>query len=106
MEPFSLVAFALGAAFGGIIGNRADEVFCQVMSTVTERLWRGEAPVNHDLQRAVRKAYLQATLAVCEACLKALGGLSRWRRGLHSVRKTLLWLIICEDDSRRVRIYA
>jgi len=35
MEPFSLVAFALGAAMGGIIGNRADDVFCQVMSTVT-----------------------------------------------------------------------
>lgn len=64
MDPFSLVAFALGAAVGGIIGNRADDVFCQVMGTVTERLRRGGPPLNHDLQRAVRKAYLQATLAV------------------------------------------
>lgn len=34
------------------------------MGTVTERLRRGGPPLNHDLQRAVRKAYLQATLAV------------------------------------------
>jgi hypothetical protein len=84
VDPFSLVAFSLGAAIGGIIGNRSDDVFCQVVGTVTERLRRGEPPVNHDLQRAVRKAYLQGTLAVCEALLKELGAApGRWGRNLE-----------------------
>lgn len=53
------------------------------MSAVTKRLRRGGPPVNHDLQRAVRKAYLQATLAVCQALLKELGAApSRWGRDL------------------------
>ncbi len=73
MDPFSLVVFAFGAAVGGIIGNRADHSFCQVMATFIERLRRGGRPVNHDLQRSVRRAHLQATLAVCEALLKELG---------------------------------
>jgi len=84
MDPFSLIAFVIGAAVGGVIGNRADDRFCQVMGPVTDRLLRGGPPVNHDLQRAVRKAYLQATLVVCEACLKALGvAPSAWRRDVR-----------------------
>lgn len=73
MEPFSLVTFALGAAIGSIVGNRADNVFLQIMGTVTDRLRHGGSHVNHDLQRAVRKAYLQATLVVCVEYLKAIG---------------------------------
>jgi len=86
MDPFGLVAFALGAAVGGIIGNRADDTFCRVMNMVIERLRRGGRPVNHDLQRAVRKAYLQATLAVCEAMLKELGAAPSWWRRDPRVR--------------------
>jgi hypothetical protein len=44
MGPFGLVAFALGAAVGGIIGNRADDTFCRVMNMVIERLRRAEGP--------------------------------------------------------------
>ena len=86
MDPFGLVAFALGAAVGGIIGNRADDTFCRVMNMVIERLRRGGRPVNHDLQRAVRKAYLQAMLAVCEAMLKELGAAPSWWRRDPRVR--------------------
>jgi len=84
MDPFSLIVFTLGAAVGGVIGNRADDGFCQVMRTVFERLRLGGKPVNHDLQKSVRKAYLQATLGVCEACLKELGvAPSAWPRNLR-----------------------
>ncbi|MCS7064775.1 MAG: hypothetical protein NZL85_00725, partial [Fimbriimonadales bacterium] len=71
MEPLS--AFLIGSAIGGIIGNRADDLFCRVMQTVHERLRRGGRPVNHDLQKAVRKAYLQATLVLIDARLRELG---------------------------------
>ena len=96
MEPFSLATFVLSAAISSIIGSRADNVFCKVMSTVTERLRQGGLPVNHDLQRAVYKAYLQATMVVCEAYLKSLGvAPSRWRRGPRVVMQPsdeLRWL--------------
>jgi len=72
MDPLSVAAFNallgyLGAAVGGIVGNRADDIFCRVMQEVVNRLRQGGPPVNHDLQRAVREAYLRATLVVCYA---------------------------------------
>jgi tetratricopeptide (TPR) repeat protein len=96
MEPFSLAIYVLSIATSSIIGSRADNVFCKVMSTVTERLRQGGLPVNHDLQRAVYKAYLQATMGVCEAYLKSLGvAPSRWRRDPRVVMRPsdeLRWL--------------
>jgi hypothetical protein len=84
MEPFSLIFFAIGAAVGGVIGNRADSVFCQALRAVTEQMKQGGPPVNLELQRAVRKAYLQATLVVYEACMKSTGVLpSAWQRDLR-----------------------
>ncbi|MEN3001496.1 MAG: ATP-binding protein, partial [Armatimonadota bacterium] len=67
-----LIAF-LGYSISGIIGNRTDALFCRVMQTVRERLRQGGRLVNHDLQRAVRKAYLQATLVLIDARLRELG---------------------------------
>jgi tetratricopeptide (TPR) repeat protein len=67
MEPLLLLNSLLGVAVGGIIGNRTDHIFCRVMREVVNRLRQGGSPVNHDLQRAVRGAYLRATRAVCHA---------------------------------------
>lgn len=72
MEPIS-VGFLTSAVIGSIIGNRSDELFCRVMRVVQHRLRQGGKPVNHDLQKAVRKAYLQATLALLNARLLELG---------------------------------
>ncbi len=73
MEPLLLLNSLLSAAIGGIIGNRTDEIFCRVMQEVVNRLRQGGSPVNHDLQRAVREAYLRATLVVCYALLRRTG---------------------------------
>ena len=51
-----------------IVGNAGDQAFHQARQAIGERLRKGGRPVNHDLQRAVRKAYLQATLYLCERC--------------------------------------
>jgi tetratricopeptide (TPR) repeat protein len=86
MEPLLLLNGFLGAAIGGIIGNRSDEIFCRVMQEVVNRLRQGEPPVNHDLQRAVREAYLQATLVVCYALYEERGVPPQvWRRDLRTV---------------------
>ncbi len=85
MELLLLNGF-LGAAIGGIIGNRADHIFCSVMREVVNRLRQGGPPVNHDLQRAVREAYLQATLVVCYALYEERGVPPQvWRRDLRTV---------------------
>jgi hypothetical protein len=86
MEPLLLLNSFLGAAIGGIIGNRADHIFCRVMREVVNRLRQGGPPVNHDLQRAVRGAYLRATRAVCHALYEERGVPPQvWRRDLRTV---------------------
>jgi tetratricopeptide (TPR) repeat protein len=73
MDPLLLLNSFLGAAVSGIIGTRADHIFCRVMREVVNRLRQGGPPVNHDLQRAVREAYLRATLVVCHALYEERG---------------------------------
>ncbi len=51
-------------AVGSMIATRADTI----VKSVSERLQRGGEPLNHDLQKAVRRAYLEATLSVSEIC--------------------------------------
>jgi hypothetical protein len=85
MELLLLNGF-LGAAVSGIIGTRADHIFCRVMREVVNRLRQGGPPVNHDLQRAVREAYLRATLVVCHALYEERGVPPQvWRRDLRTV---------------------
>jgi hypothetical protein len=94
MEPLLLLNSFLGAAIGGIIGNRADHIFCRVMREVVNRLRQGGSPVNHDLQRAVRGAYLRATRAVCHALYEERG-----------VPPQMLWrdlrTVLCPPDEIR-----
>jgi len=71
MEPIS--TFLLGTVIGGILQNRSDAAFCEAVRLIRQRLRQAGEPVNHDLQRAVRKAYLQATCALIEARFQELG---------------------------------
>jgi tetratricopeptide (TPR) repeat protein len=66
------VLWLLGAAIGGVMGNRVDYLFCQSIRPLCDRLRQG-GPAVQDLQRAVRKACLQAAIVVCDAYLKELG---------------------------------
>ena len=76
MDPIS-ASFFIGAVVGGTLGNRSDRLFCWSMrplvTEMRERLARGEPPVNGDVQRAVRKAALQAAVVVCDERLKRRG---------------------------------
>ncbi len=78
MDPLSIVFSQiavnfLGACIGGAVGNRADKVYCDVMRGLVERLHEGDLPVNGDVQRGIRTAYIQATLVVIDKCLAQLG---------------------------------
>ncbi|HEX2076987.1 MAG TPA: hypothetical protein VHG08_04735, partial [Longimicrobium sp.] len=66
----AVAVYFLEAAFEGVVGNYVDERVRDTLRSLRERL-RGEpwSPI----QRAVRRACLQATVSVCEARLAALG---------------------------------
>jgi hypothetical protein len=67
------VGLMLGNMVAGVIGNRTDALFCQCWQTIYERLRQGGRPVNHDLQRTIRKAILQATLCLLSDALRERG---------------------------------
>jgi hypothetical protein len=73
MEPISAISLSLlGTIIGGIIGNRADGLFCQALVTINERIKECLYPVNHDIERTIRRSIINATLTVCEAYLLEL----------------------------------
>jgi hypothetical protein len=86
VDWFAVAVFVLGNMVAGVIGNRTDALFCQCWQTIYERLRQGSPRDNHDLQRAIRKAILQATLCLLSDALMERGvdvqnWLSRlWRR--------------------------
>jgi hypothetical protein len=86
VDWFAVAGFVLSNMVAGVIGGRADALFCQCWQTIYERLRQGGRPVNHDLQRAIRKAIFQATLCLLSDALMERGvnvqnWLSRlWRR--------------------------
>jgi hypothetical protein len=85
-------SFILQAAAQGLVeqvasgaARRSGE---EVVRQIARRWKEAAPPVNHDLQRAVRRSYLQATLVACHACLSAEGvEPRRWRRGLRGRRR-------------------
>ncbi|MFA0755837.1 MAG: hypothetical protein YPKNTGVA_001346, partial [Candidatus Fervidibacter sp.] len=85
------VGLVLGNMVAGVIGNRTDALFCQCWQTIYERLRQGDPPVNHDLQRAIRKAILQATLCLLSNVLmeRGVNVQSLISRLLHSLRRRL-----------------
>ncbi|MGB0383607.1 MAG: AAA family ATPase [Ardenticatenaceae bacterium] len=69
----AVMKFAIPAIASGILGNRSNDALGHVLQHLREQEGR---PGNHELPRAVRKAYLQATLYVCERCRAKVAGLS------------------------------
>lgn len=74
MEPFTALIYTIGTGvISGMIANPSDRHICKVINHVAGRLRRGKQPVNHDLQRAARRASVEATLFTCESCMEAFG---------------------------------
>jgi len=84
MEPIFTTAAVAGAVISGVLGNRADDAVCKLLEPATgriqkhaerirDRLNRGQAPLNHDLDRELYRAYHKATIAVCIGCMKSKG---------------------------------
>jgi hypothetical protein len=64
-----LTMFVLTSVAAGVLGNRSDALLCDVARSLYERLRQSGPPVNRDLQRAIRKALLQATLVLLSDAL-------------------------------------
>jgi tetratricopeptide (TPR) repeat protein len=79
-----------------IFTSRLDETLGNVIHTISDRISKGDPLDNREVQRAVRKAYLQATLLVCETCLKEVGGnrsiLNRFLHPFQSPSAEAIWL--------------
>jgi len=76
MEPIT-TTWLISTMISGWLGNRADSLLCQSTNTLYNRITsRINEPVNHHIQRAVRKSYLQATHMAIVYLLKKQGTLS------------------------------
>ena len=73
VDWFAVAGFVLSNMVAGVIGGRADAVFCQCWQTIYKRLRQGGPRDNHDLQRTIRKAILQATLCLLSDALRERG---------------------------------
>ncbi len=71
MDP--LYYTLLTGALGSIIASITEKKAADVVAAFETRLQKGGQPVNHDLQRAVREAYLKATLFVCKSFMEECG---------------------------------
>jgi hypothetical protein len=72
MAELTWTGFVLSSIVAGILGNRADAVFCSLWRTIYDRLRRGDRPVR-DLQQAIRRALLQATRSLLSDALRERG---------------------------------
>jgi tetratricopeptide (TPR) repeat protein len=102
------VGLVLGNMVAGVIGNRTDALFCQCWQTIYERLRQGSPRDNHDLQRAIRKAILQATLCLLSNALmeRGVNVQSLISRLLHSLRLRLPFGQLKNEESRWLwRVY-
>jgi hypothetical protein len=94
-----LMMFVLTSVAAGVLGNRSDALLCDVARSLYERLRQSGPPVNHDLQRAIRKAFLQATLALLSDALRrdVPNLFSRFLRRLWSKDQEVRWLLRAYD---------
>jgi hypothetical protein len=108
VDWFAVAGFVLGNMVAGVIGNRTDALFCQCWQTIYERLRQGSPRDNHDLQRAIRKAILQATLCLLSNALmeRGVNVQSLISRLLHSLRLRLPFGQPRDEESRWLwRVY-
>jgi len=79
-ENDTLLSFAVKGAIGGLIEGRAENLW--EFSRQRFQNWREilAAPENHDLLKAVRKSYLEATIILCEARLEEIASEDKRQR--------------------------
>ena len=108
VDWFAFAGLVLGNMVAGVIGNRTDALFCQCWQTIYERLRQGSPRDNHDLQRAIRKAILQATLCLLSNALmeRGVNVQNLISRLLHSLRLRLPFGQLKNEESRWLwRVY-
>jgi len=83
----SILGYVVHSAVVPLLVNRLDEHgIRKVSGTIAQRLNWARRPANSDLERAARKAYLQATLWLNNSCLENMGlPITPGRRWLKSV---------------------
>lgn len=69
----SVLLWFTSAIVQGIIGNRSDDTFKTYLNGVFERLKQHRPDENHELQAAIYKAWLQATLQCCAKSYEKIG---------------------------------
>ena len=71
-DPITLGGLCLGALTavgGGIVGNRADSIFCKSVKTLSDEFLSAiKLPENHELLKGVAKAHRQALADMAETC--------------------------------------
>jgi hypothetical protein len=81
IETLTLAALLGGGVKAVLEQKGVDSALAITQAAYTFYKRVGGKPVNHDLQRAARRASLQATLITCNACLLELGvAPRRWER--------------------------
>ena len=88
---------------GGIVGNNVNDGLRYTIAHVRQRMQQEGEADNHDLQKAVRKASLLASLGLCEAFWQESGVASNfWRRHFTSLRrKDVKWVDKLRDLLRK-----
>lgn len=63
----------LSSALSGVVGNRSDAAVYKCWNVINNRLREGRGkPINHDLQRAVVRSYMNALIVICAECVEEL----------------------------------
>ncbi len=102
MEPVTIVTAIVANALSGIIGNRADDIFCSIVGRAVGRwlnslLQRESNAIN--FQNSIHQAAIEATLDVVNDCLRELPShpfLDRFPLTRTSPDETRRWL----EDAR------
>ena len=75
MDFFTLGTFLVGNALSGVIGNRADDFLCRLLSSLIINLlnrYRSRSPDVGNCHKSLHKAALNATLDILNECLREL----------------------------------
>jgi len=69
MDPLNTTAFLISVT-AGVLGNRSDDWLCKSYNVLLKRITNTKEPANQEIQCAVRRAYLKATLLTCKSLKK------------------------------------
>lgn len=98
MDPIS--AFFISTIIGGIAGNRADFLTVELFNKLTKRFTSGSRPKNHDIEKAIRKCCLLATMIVCETVKEKEDKKAGWKH-VFSFNPIVNWVNQVKNDYRK-----